>query len=407
MCGGLVNDFSQMGDYVGVECPSGADCATCPGCPRQVRQLDEAARAGRLGLWEYDAALERIILGPGMPLVLDLPSDAKSLDLDDFAALIHPADRSHVMAELGVALRGEAPRFEASFRILRGGAEPRHVAFSGAPALGSHGVLALSGTCTDMDGRVRAETVLREASSAAERAEKARDDFLANASHELRTPLHGIVGMLQMAHSADSLDETRELLGLAQQAARQMQQVVGSLLDLAQAQAKPPSGQCIEFSPASLLSELARGVAERCKAKGLSFDVRLDESLPPVIAGDAHGIDRIVRQLLENAERFTLEGGVRLDVSMHGNNGGEIANLLVVVSDTGPGIAPERVEQVFEPFVLGEDVMTKSGSGMGLGLSLARRLAENMGGRLWCESTPGEGSTFFLLAPARRASCGV
>lgn len=405
-----MNDFSQMGDYAGVECPSGADCATCPGCPRQVRQLDEAARAGRLGLWEYDAALGRVIFGPGMPLVLDLPPDAKSLDLDDFAEIIHPADRNNIMAEFTAALRGEMPRFEAVFRVLRGREEPRYVAFSGAPALGSHGVLALSGTCVDMDGQIRAENASREARAAAARAEKARDEFLANASHELRTPLHGIVGMLQMAQGAGSLDETRELLGLAQQAARQMQQVVGHLLDLAQAQAKPPSGQCIEFSPASLLSELARGVAARCEAKGLAFEVRLDEALPPVLAGDAHGIDRTVRHLLDNAERFTLEGGVRLEVSMHGNDGnggGEAANLLVVVSDTGPGIAPERVEQVFEPFVLGEDVLTKRGSGMGLGLSLARRLAENMGGRLWCESTPGEGSTFFLLAPARRASCGV
>lgn len=402
-----MNESNHLGGLAELDCPSGADCATCPGCPRQVRQLDVAARAGRLGLWEYDVGLGRVILGTGMALVLDLPADAKSLGLDDFAALIHPADRGYVMAELGDAARGETPRFEAVFRILRGHNEPRHVAFSGSPVFGGERVLALSGTCVDMDGRVRAETALREAQEAAERAEKARDEFLANASHELRTPLHGIVGMLQMAQGADSLDEAREFVGLAQQASRQMQQVVGRLLDLAQVQAKPSSGLCIEFSPANLLSDIARSVAELCGAKGLSFDVRLDESLPPVLTGDAHGIDRIVRHLLDNAERFTSEGGVRLEVSMHGHGGDEAANLLVVVSDTGRGIDPERVEEVFEPFVLGESVLTKCGSGMGLGLSLARRLAENMGGRLWCESAPGEGSTFFLLAPVRRASCGV
>lgn len=402
-----MSELERLGTPAKLDCPSGADCATCPGCPRQVRQLDEAARAGRLGLWEYDAALGRVILGAGMTLVLDLPPDAKSLDLNEFAALIHPADRSPVMAELDDALQGATPRFEAVLRVLRGGEEPRHVAFSGSPAVADSRVLALSGTCVDMDGRVRAESALREAREAAARAEKARDEFLANASHELRTPLHGIVGMLQMSQDARSLDEARELVGLAQQAARQMQQIVGRLLDLAQVQARPPSGQLIEFSPANLLSEIARNVAERCAAKGLSFDVRLDESLPPVLAGDAHGIDRIVRHLLDNAERFTSAGGVRLEVSMHGHGGDEAANLLVVVSDTGPGIDSGRVEQIFEPFVLGEDVLTKSGSGLGLGLSLARRLSENMGGRLWCESAPGEGSTFFLLAPVRRASCGV
>ncbi|EPR44695.1 PAS/PAC sensor signal transduction histidine kinase [Desulfovibrio sp. X2] len=357
-------------------------------------------------MWELDVGSGRLNFGPGMTEVFGDEAAQRLATLGDFSARVHPADRGMVMERLRSHLQGRTPAFDAEFRFLMENGSPHWVRCFGesVPSLdGAPQIVA--GTCVDADAPHRARASLAEARATSRRVRKARDQFLANASHELRTPLHGLVGMLQLATFAEEPSETAGYLDMAQQAARQLQETIGRLLDMAHVAASPPRSGVSDFEPAPFFSGIAGGMAARCADKGLSFCMQLDGDLPAMLRGDARHLSEILHHLLDNAVRFTERGEVALVVSaLPGQFLGGV-NLLAVVRDSGPGIPPEKQEQVFEPFALGEDVLTKRNSGMGLGLALARSQAEGMGGRVWCESEPGSGSSFHLLVPMRVSSC--
>jgi CheY-like chemotaxis protein len=250
-----------------------------------------------------------------------------------------------------------------------------------------------------------AEAELRRARRAAEEADRAKTAFLATLSHELRTPMNGILGMAELLLLSELNPEQRATATHLRTAATAFIGILNRLLEFSTLEGGSCDLSCRNFAPAVFLREAAAVHLRRAEAQGLAFHLRL-ETLPERLSGAPDRIAQLLGHLLDNALANTASGSITLealeDPAAPGEGG--VFRLLVRVRDTGTGIPAERLPRLFESFTQGEDYLTRRTGGLGLGLAMARRLAERLGGSLGAESRPGEGSVFFFSLPLRRCA---
>ena len=232
---------------------------------------------------------------------------------------------------------------------------------------------------------------------AAEKASRAKSEFLANISHELRTPMNAIIGMTHLA-----LDETlspvvRDYLETSVAAANNLLQLLNEILDFSRIEAGKFSLDVSSFSLTALLRECMKTMAVRAYSKGLELAYELQSELPDTLEGDSQRLRQILFNLIGNAIKFTPNGEVLLLVREESRVDNQIT-LLFEVSDTGIGISPEDQERIFAPFAQADTSTTREYGGTGLGLAISSDLVRMMGGRLWVQSVPGKGSIFSFTA---------
>lgn len=263
----------------------------------------------------------------------------------------------------------------------------------------------------EMNARLREEIAERQrmaeelhrAKEAAEAANRAKSTFLANMSHELFTPLNGILGYAQLlSRSSGFPEQYKKAIQIIGQSGEHLFLMVNDLLDLTKIEAQKLVLQPREFFLPHLLQKLVAIHELLAEEKQLTFDYLPGPTVPAIVYGDERRLRQILRNLLSNAIKFTKQGGVIFRVSSE--NGVESALVRFEVADTGVGIAPERLETIFEAFHYVDDHHLYS-YGPGIGLSLCQRLARLMDGKLYVESTVNKGSTFRLeIALALAAS---
>lgn len=236
---------------------------------------------------------------------------------------------------------------------------------------------------------------LEEEGVALEAASRNKSAFLATMSHELRTPLNAIIGFSEVLRErmfGELTDRQAAYLDDIHASGRHLLSLIDDVLDLSKVEAGRIALTLDDVDVRDCLDMGLMMVGERARQSGVRLECEVDPAVGPVRA-DARRLRQVVFNLMANAVRFTPEGGlVRATARREGDE------LLIAISDTGPGIAPDEQEVIFETFRQGGDV--RDGEGTGLGLPLSRALAELHGGRLWVESRPGEGSTFVLALPA-------
>ncbi len=252
----------------------------------------------------------------------------------------------------------------------------------------------------DVSERKRFEQALRDKNVELERANQAKDHFLASMSHELRTPLNAVIGftgtLLMKLPGELNAEQTRQL-EIVRSNARHLLALINDLLNLAKIQAgkielKPEAVECC-----SLACEIAATLQPAAEAKGLAFELDIPGQ-SVVLHTDRRALSQILINLAGNAVKFTERGRVRLELA---RQGGETGQLSFTVIDSGPGISEEERPVLFEAFVQGRAAQREAVQGTGLGLYLSHKLAELLGGELCCHSVPGEGSTFVLTLPER------
>ncbi len=250
-------------------------------------------------------------------------------------------------------------------------------------------------------GRRRvAEAELRVAKEAADRANRTKSDFLANASHDLRTPLNAILGYTQLLEGDGRLaGQDRTLVHGIRRGGERLLGLVDELLDLAKIEADRFESVIEEWDSGDLLRELDGTFRPPAQAKGIALVVEAMPALPRRLSCDAKRLHRVLANLMDNAIKYTDAGSVTLRA------GFETGYLTFEVADTGVGIPAGETGRIFEPFQRMEAAGQRAG-GCGLGLAIAKRLIERMGGMIAVESTPAQGSRFRLRIPAAPAGDG-
>jgi len=243
----------------------------------------------------------------------------------------------------------------------------------------------------------------QEMADRAESLSNAKSEFLSNMSHEVRTPLNGILGMTDLALQTELTADQREYLELVKSSAQSLMTLVNDVLDFSKYEAGKIALEYVAFSLRSLLQDLLRPLALHASRNGLAFEWRIEEDVPDLLTGDPLRLGQIIQNLAGNAIKFTKAGKIEVRVDSDFRQGSGIG-LRFSIADTGVGIAPEKHQSIFEPFTQADGSTTRQYGGTGLGLSIASGLVRLMDGRLWVESKPGEGSTFYFTAvfqPAR------
>ncbi|MBE0597023.1 MAG: response regulator [Desulfuromonadales bacterium] len=320
--------------------------------------------------------------------------------------LVHPEDRDRLRSTVLQALDPTSDgRYEADYRVLWPDGSLHWIYARGqAHFIGESDrrqLLRFAGILMDITERKRLEERLQEAKSGAEDANRAKSEFLATMSHEIRTPMTVIMGSIEQMQLDETDPAHRHLLAIADDSAHRMLRIINELLDIARIEARSLELAEEPFELRRWLEDTLRLVTAPAQGKGLQLSWQVEPDVPAGILADSARLGQVLLNLVTNAIKFTETG--RIDVRLQSRD----SDLLFSVRDTGLGIPPENQQMIFESFRQGASPQARGRQGAGLGLAISRGLVELMGGDLWVDSEPGQGSTFSFTIPMHPAEPGT
>ncbi len=307
-------------------------------------------------------------------------------------ALIGSTRTIDVLEEREARFNADGSR-RVEMRVQPAEGPPRWFSFIEMPVHGGDGHLHRLRAGYDITERVEAARSLDEALSRAEAANVAKSRFLATVSHEFRTPLNGILGMADLV-LATGLDlEQRTYVEAVRTSGKALLTLIDGILDFSRIEAGRLDLASEPFDPAAIAEGVVELLAPRAQGKGIEIALDVQADMPRTLRGDADRVRQILVNLAGNAVKFTAEGGVGVEIRQ------EAGDLVLAVSDTGPGIPEARIPILFEEFEQGDGSASRQHEGTGLGLAITRRLVTRMGGGIAATSTVGRGTTFTVRLP--------
>ena len=250
-----------------------------------------------------------------------------------------------------------------------------------------------------------ANTQMIAARYKAEEASRIKGEFLANMSHEIRTPVNGIIGITELTLDTELTGEQRGYLMMLKSSGDSLLGVINDILDFSKVESGKLELDPVEFHLRDVVGEALRGFALQADEKGLELAYCIDPKVPDCVVGDSGRLRQVLLNLVGNAIKFTPQGEVIVRVKLDDSADRELT-LHFSVADTGIGIAAEKHALIFEAFAQADGSTTRNYGGTGLGLAISSRLTGLMGGRIWLESSLGEGSTFHFTIPLKVAEAG-
>ncbi len=342
----------------------------------------------------YEVGLDGALRFVNEPVARSLGRSSAELVGTRFGDFTGAEDRARLREAFGQVLTsGQAVRaFE--WQVIPRDGIPLHVEASISVITDGMGrPTGFRGIVRDVTLRKQAEDELRRAREAALETARLKSEFLANMSHEIRTPMNGVIGMTDLMLETELSPEQRDYVLTTKSSAGALLTIINDILDFSKIEAGKLTLESVPFRPRDLLADTLKSLAFRASQKGLELVLDLHSDLPDTLSGDPGRLRQVVTNLVGNAIKFTERGEVVLHARVD-ERSGDACTLHVAVRDTGIGIPHDKQAAIFDAFTQADGSTTRRFGGTGLGLSISVRLVQLMGGRIWVESQPGEGSTF-------------
>jgi PAS domain S-box-containing protein len=329
-----------------------------------------------------------------------------------FPDITHPDDLTVSIEVWCALLRGESPGVRMEKRYLRQDGSTVWVELVVSLQRDAAGNPKYTiAVVQDISERKRLEGELRQAKEAAEAANRAKDEFLANVSHEIRTPMNAILGMTELVLETPLTERQRRCLNTVKSGADSLLGIINDLLDFSKMEAGKLELEAVDFSLRAVVTDTVRVLAVRAHRKGLELVSQVQPDVPDALRGDAGRLRQVLFNLIGNAIKFTECGEVVVSCELSvasqeeagkspvlTNDNCQLTTLRFTVRDTGIGISPDKQETIFRAFEQEDTSTTRRFGGTGLGLTIASRLVALMGGTITVDSVPGRGSTFAFTA---------
>ncbi len=262
------------------------------------------------------------------------------------------------------------------------------------------GVAGWVGTLADVTAEAGAEAAMAEARDRATEASRLKSDFLANVSHEIRTPMNGVIGMTDLLLETELDDRQRDYAQTVRNSSEALLAIINDILDFSTVEAGKLVIDDVEFDVRTVVDEVVGVHATTARTKGLAVRAIVDPGVPAAVCGDPGRVRQVLANLVGNAVKFTRSGEIAIAVGMAPGVGDSGKVIRVVVSDTGDGIAEDKIGAIFQPFVQADSSNSRRYGGAGLGLAISGQLVALMGGECGVSSRLGEGSEFWFTVAA-------
>jgi len=365
-------------------------------------QLRLAVDLARVGVIKIDYQSNEAILDATAAALFSLPQN-ESVPRSAIYDRVHPEDRESLLSKIESARQGNGSGLVSTVhRVIDGTGEikwldvRKRMYFSESPSGVSAAATRSIEVVLDITERKQYETKLHNARQQAEAANRARGEFLANMSHEIRTPMTAILGYADMLGDHLKDPDNKQCVNTIRRNGRFLLGILNDILDLSKIDAGKMALDRIRIPVQSVLADVVSLMNVRAEEKKIELSAAFDGEVPETIETDGTRLRQILLNLVGNAIKFTSKGCV--NIRSHFSK--ETGLLEFEITDTGIGIAPHELENLFHPFTQIDASNTRSFGGTGLGLAISRRLAQMLGGDIHAESQPGRGSSFtFTVDP--------
>ena len=393
-----IDEFGNVVGYVGVVIDITERRVVLEELAQRDTELSLLAANATDGIFRMSLTGMCKYASPSAHKLLGVPAD--SLIGRNLLTGFHPDDRAEVDAAFGALRDGVKDHSLIAYRHERMEMPSEYIwleANCGLVRNAANEPSEIIASIRNISRRKAMEDALKEARKRAEAAVEARSAFMANMSHEIRTPMNGVIGFTEVLLAGELTEKQRRQIELIAESGRAMLRLLNDILDMSKIEA----GQ-MTYAPGPVdlhhvLHSVARMMQPIAEAKGLVVDISVSDALPQQIITDPLRFRQIILNLLSNAIKFTTAGHVRIAACVHEEGNGHF--LEIAVEDSGIGMAADRLEAIFAPFMQAELDTSLRFGGTGLGLSISQELARLMGGEIAVTSQEGSGTTFTLKLP--------